>query len=299
MPLPRRFLYGRHISATPLRVGCACTDAPAPHPPQVAWMPGGWRLAVAGITAGIAVSVVIYMRRRSRRTLLPVTCTDKKGTSVIVRIATLDDRPQVASHIADQTGTGSGVGNDDYLLQEFERMVGDPTTTMLFVEDEAGTGLGMMCVVWSSPTESYWQSLRVSQSARGRGIAQLLFNIAAKLALERQGPHSVSRWGVVSSNEIMTTWSKRLGLEGPQLFRRHGAKATATPPTLPPDYVLRPATVADVPLIMRRMAEFPVASSSFSSQNFVASGCAPPWMPGATPTPLPFACRLASSEKPP
>ena len=259
-------------------------------------MSGGWRLAVAGVTAGVAVSVAIYLRRRSRRTLLPVACTDKKGTSVIVRIATLDDRAQVASHIADQTGTGSGVGNDDYLLQEFERMVGDPTTTMLFVEDAEGSGLGMMCIVWSSPSESYWQSLRVAQSARGRGIAQLLFNIAAQLALERQGAQSVSRWGVVSSNEIMTSWSKRLGLAGPQCFRRHGAKATATPPALPPGYALRPATEADLPLIMRRMANFPVASSSFSSQNFVVSGCAPPAMPGATPTALPFAWRLASRE---
>ena len=154
----------------------------------------------------------------------------------------------------------------------------------------------MMCIVWSSPSESYWQSLRVAQSARGRGIAQLLFNIAAQLALERQGAQSVSRWGVVSSNEIMTSWSKRLGLAGPQCFRRHGAKATAAPPALPPGYALRPATEADLPLIMRRMANFPVASSSFSSQNFVVSGCAPPAMPGATPTALPFAWRLASRE---
>jgi len=72
----------------------------------------------------------------------------------------------------------------------------------------------------ASPTESYWGSLRVSETARSEGIARLLFKVGAKCAVDRQGPESISRWGVVSNNSIMTDWSARMGLAGPEVFRR-------------------------------------------------------------------------------
>jgi hypothetical protein len=193
---------------------------------------------------------------------------------------------------------------------------------VLFVDGADGKGLGMMVVMWSNASESYWQSLRVAEAARGRGVAAILFRAAAKLAVERQGEHSISRWGVVSNNSalslslslslslylslfsslfslsllarsrrgrlarkpaprsllvppaIMTKWSQRLGLHGPQLFRRHSAPAAPDAPSLPPGYVFRAATAADIPLLWPRLASFPVATSEFGSQNFVASGWA-------------------------
>lgn len=231
-------------------------------------------LAVAALTATLAV---FFLARRKRRQLvsLPITLAGKNGGAITVRVARVSDRDEVASSIADQTGTGSGTGNDDFLLQEFNRMVEDEDVLLLFAEDaETAKGLGMMAVVWSSPTESYWQSLRVSQAARGRGIASRLFDVAAHIALQRQGPSSIARWGVVSSNEVMTRWSERLGLHGPQRFRRYGAPASSEPAPLPPGYVLREATQADVPAIMAFVKGAPVWNSEFGSQNFVLAGWA-------------------------
>jgi hypothetical protein len=94
-------------------------------------------------------------------TTLPATLTDRQGNQATVRLAVHADRAQVASTISDQKGTGSGTGNDDLLLQEFDRMVDDPDVLLLFVDDAQLTGLGMMAIVWSSDTESYWRSLYV------------------------------------------------------------------------------------------------------------------------------------------
>jgi len=232
------------------------------------------RIATATIAVAAGAALVYYLRRRRTRTRLPLVTTDKKGDAVTVRLAVAADRAQVAESIADQSGTGSGIGNDDFLLQEFDRMVADPTATVLFVDGADGKGLGMMVVMWSNASESYCQSLRVAEAARGRGVAAILFRAAAKLAVERQGEHSISRWGVVSNNTIMTKWSQRLGLHGPQLFRRHSAPAAPDAPSLPPGYVFRAATAADIPLLWPRLASFPVATSEFGSQNFVASGWA-------------------------
>ena len=98
-----------------------------------------------------------------------------------------------------------------------------------------------MQVVWSSPTESYWQGLRVAPQARSLGIASLFFHIAARLCVERQGAGSIARWGVVSNNDKMTAWSQRLGLHGPQAFRRYHAEASADAPSvpLPPGFTFR------------------------------------------------------------
>ena len=63
-------------------------------------------------------------------------------------------------------------------------MVSEASTTVLFAEKvndgEGYTGLGMLAVAWSSSTESYWQSLRVAEAARGLGVAKLLFQVAAQ-----------------------------------------------------------------------------------------------------------------------
>lgn len=273
--------------------------------------------AVATVTVAAAGAGLLVYYLKKRRTLLPVELLDRKGEKVIVRLAVEADVEEVKNSIADQTGTGSGVGNDNFLIQEFQRMSADPAVTVLFaVRAETGKGVGMMAVVWSAPKESYWQSLRVAESCRGHGIGKLLFNVAARLAVERQGPDSMSRWGVVSNNEsmrhmcrlahtssspqqvsrrcprltcvcarvlslrfcrmatVMTTWSARLKLAGPDRFRRHSAMASAEPPTLPAGYVLREATMADVPRLMARLRTFPVWNSPFGAQNFVVAGWA-------------------------
>jgi hypothetical protein len=206
-------------------------------------------------------------------TTLPATLTDRQGNQATVRLAVHADRAQVASTISDQKGTGSGTGNDDLLLQEFDRMVDDPDVLLLFVDDTQLTGLGMMAIVWSSDTESYWRSLRVAESARERGIASILFRTAVRVVLDRQGPMSVSRWGIVSNNTTMLEWSRRLSLHGPQAFRRHGSTACAATPALPPTYEMRAAGEADVPSIMERLPKT-VATSAFGTQNFVIAGWA-------------------------
>ena len=117
--------------------------------------------------------------------------------------------------IADHTGTGSGTGGDDFLIQEFSKNVSDPNYTVLFAETLDGVGLGMTIIAWSGSSldgvgQSYWQSLRVAQASRGRGIASLLFKLSARFAIERQGPKSVARWGIVSNNSIMMNWSQKV-----------------------------------------------------------------------------------------
>ena len=145
---------------------------------------------------------------------------------------------------------------------------------LLFVDDtQLQTGLGMMAIVWSSSTESYWRSLRVAESARERGIASILFRTAVRVVLDRQGPMSVSRWGIVSNNTTMLEWSRRLSLHGPQAFRRHGATACATTPALPAAYEIRAACEADIPCITERLPTT-VATSVFGTQNWVIAGWA-------------------------
>lgn len=154
-------------------------------------------------------------------------------------------------------------------------MVKDPNATVLFVEDSSsGAGMGMLVINWSGPAETYWEMLRVAASVRRRGIASLLFEVGARLVVERQGASAVGRWGIVSNNETMIEWSKKLKMHGPQRFRRHTAKPCAEPPTLPAGYTFRAATESDVPTILSRLASFPVASSPFGSQNFVITGWA-------------------------
>ena len=172
---------------------------------------------------------------------LPIEVPDKNGVPVVIRFATPEDVGAVESSIADHSGTGSGTGSDAFLIQEFTKRVVDPGFTWLFctTADAKKEGLGMMAVSWSSPTESYWQSLRVAGTCRGRGIANILFKIAAQMCVAKQGPSSISRWGIVSNNEIMIGWSERLKLHGPQRFRRHGGEASETPPTMPAGLIVR------------------------------------------------------------
>ena len=200
---------------------------------------------------------------------LPQMVSDKQGNQVTIRLAVPADRAQVESSISDQTGTGSGTGNDDFLLQQFDCMVADPEVLLLFAEDaRLQTGLGMLAIAYSSDSESYWKMLRVAEAARQRGIASLLFRAAAKAALDRQGPMSLSRWGIVSNNTTMLEWSRRLALSGPQAFRRHSSTASATTPALPSAYEIRAACEADIPCIMERLPKT-VGNSVFGAQNFV------------------------------
>lgn len=82
----------------------------------------------------------------------------------------------------------------------------------------------------------------------------------------------------------LTASQERLGLCGPQHFRRYGAKASAAPADAPPTdvgltdapqgYVLRECTEADVAAVLELCARWPVGSSAYGSQNFVADGWA-------------------------
>ena len=69
-------------------------------------------------------------------------------------------------------------------------------------------------------------------------------------------------------------WSSRLGLHGPQRFRRYGAKPSTQPPSLPAGYAIRSAEEADIPSILALTRSGPVATSEYGSQNFVHSGWA-------------------------
>lgn len=102
---------------------------------------------------------------------------------ITVRHARPDDD---INHIVDHTGTGSGVDTGDaYLLQEFKRNVEDEDFTVLMAEIE-GQPVGMITAAWASPRESYWQSLRVAETSRKRGLGKLLFSTLAKVAVARQ-----------------------------------------------------------------------------------------------------------------
>ena len=124
---------------------------------------------------GTAAAYFAYIRRRSASpSALPITLADKTGEPIVVRLAVLDDLEAVKNQIADHSGTGSGSGGDDFLIQEFTKNVIDPNYTVLFAETANGQALGMMIIAWAgvSPEgigQSYWQSLRVAQEARGRG----------------------------------------------------------------------------------------------------------------------------------
>ena len=205
-----------------------------------------------------------------------VEVTDKRGDAVTIRLAVASDLAAVESHIADHSGTGSGTGGDKFLLQEFQNNVASPEYTVLLAEDAADKkGLGIFAIAWASPTETYWQSLRVSQEARGRGIATLIFKYAAQLCVKRQGPDCIARWGVVSNNEIMTGWSKRLQLAGPIVYRRHSAKPLLEGEeavALPEGFSIRAAAEVDIPAVIDTAKGFLIASSSFGSQNFLRCG---------------------------
>ena len=122
-----------------------------------------------------------------RSKTLPITVVDKNGQAITIRMARVSDREEVVSSMTDRTGTGSGTGIDDNLHQEFNRMVEDENVLLVFAEDaETAKGLGIMVVVWSSPTETSCQSLRVSQAARGRGIASCLLDVAAQIEPQRR-----------------------------------------------------------------------------------------------------------------
>ena len=56
----------------------------------------------------------------------------------------------------------------------FTCTVSDPSRAWLIAAAKL-TCWRMMAIMWASPTESYWQSLRVAKAARGRGIAAILF----------------------------------------------------------------------------------------------------------------------------
>ena len=240
----------------------------------------GAALTATAAAAAAAAALVLYARRRDRRrksSFLPLTLPDRRGKRITIRFATPADKASVETDIADTTGTGSGVGNDNYLLQEFNRCISDPDFSVLYAEDaETGKGLAMVIVVWASSDETYVQMLRVGAAARGSGVANLLFRVGAKLTVQRQGRDAIGRWGVVSTNEIMTSWSTRLGLHGPQAFRRYSVLASAGPPPpgyeLPAGWSLREATVADEAAIWAALQGFPVMTSEFGSQNFVLAG---------------------------
>ena len=75
------------------------------------------RVAV-GVSAASILAYLVWRRRTRGRVTLPTKCRDTEGNMVTVRLAEVSDREQVKASIADQTGTGSGVGNDDFLVQE-------------------------------------------------------------------------------------------------------------------------------------------------------------------------------------
>ena len=231
-----------------------------------------------GLFAAVASRVPSLRHSTVRCCLQPQILRDRQDSPVTIRLAVPSDSAAVKASLADQSGTGSGTGDDEYMMQEFERNVADPNYTVLFVEQQQGAALGTMAIAWSSGTESYWEALRVAEAARGRGVAALLFQTAAQLALRRQGERSVSRWGLVSSNQIMTEWSERLGLEGPLLFRRYGAVAAGSEagggPAPPEKRIMRSAVPSDVDPILQALPSFLVASDGCGTQNFVRVGWA-------------------------
>jgi len=208
---------------------------------------------------------------------------DMNGESVHIRLAVPEDLDAVHDHIADHTGTGGGkvpglAGGDAYLLQEFTGHVKSPNTTVLFAEDpQSKTGLGIITIAWVSAKESYWQSLRVSVAARGRGVAKLLFKHAAALAIARQGPDSVSSWGVVSKNKLMVDWSQRLALKGPQPFRRYSALSSEVATDVwtkakEDGFKFRLVKEDDVGAVMQAIPLFAISKSEFGTQNFLSVG---------------------------
>ena len=255
----------------------------------------------------------------------PITLRDRLGHNVVVRTATAADLPAVRADIADHKGVGSGTGDDEYLISQFEYYCANPQSyTVLFAErpgdddddddHSAAAGLGIITIAWASDSESYWEGLRVAESAKKAGIAALLIEQAAKLCVAKQGPDSVSRWGLVTNNGIMIDWSRRLKLRGPLLFRRHGAQAASgeqdEASALPEGYSsLRPmrSDGSEMAEVLGALPGFLVARTEHGSQNFVrcgwaefneaelAKGVAREPLNGVTP-PAPLLLRGASGE---
>ena len=230
--------------------------------------------------------------------------------TVTVRLATLNDVAAVRADIADHSGTGSGTGDDEYLISQFGVYLSKPESYTVLIAEEQGKAVGTMSIAWaSSGHESYFEGLRVASAARQKGVAALLFEHAARLAVATQGPNSVGRWGLVNSNSVMVDWSQRLELQGPLLFRRHAAQAAVSslgaPPPLPDGFSsLRPMRedASEVEEVMNTLPSFRVWRSAHGSQNFVragwaefseaelADGCARKPLDGVTP-PAPLLLR--------
>ena len=200
-------------------------------------MRSGTALACGAAAAAGAAYLLYRMASKSAAPALPVTLPDKQGNTVVVRLATPDDLEAVKTRIADHTGTGSGTGGDDFLIQEFRKNVVDPNYTVLFAETAAGVGLGMTIIAWSGRSmmggagQSYWQSLRVAQDSRGRGIAALL--LVTRPAHEhgcprRRGREPPARKRSRCTHRRHAIWRRRQSRRGACLGRRRHRHATAT-----------------------------------------------------------------------
>jgi len=104
-----------------------------------------------------------------------------------------------------------------------------------------------------------------------------MFQVAAMIAVDKQGPDSISRWGVVSNNSIMTEWSSRMGLKGPEIFRRYSAPASETPVLpLPDGFSFREAVREDLENVMSAAQglneSFTVALGAYGTQNWIIHG---------------------------
>jgi len=96
------------------------------------------------------------------------------------------------------------------------------------------------------------------------------------LADRFQGPESTGTWGIVSNNDVMVSWSRRLALTGGEAFVRHLGKpkdvADVPPGVVPKGWTVRWATPRDERLLAEHVfgskGGFKVRRSGHGTQNF-------------------------------
>lgn len=186
----------------------------------------------------------------------PLVVTAKDGSSIRIRMATMDDKRNHMDDILDTAGTGSGIVGDPLLLNYYECFIEDPETVTIWAEElePPNHGLGMVAVTLSSYCETFIHSLRVGQASRGKGVAEKLVAECCRVAVHIQGADSIGRWGVVSSNDIMVKWSARRQLEGPTRMVRYVSKpeeSRTMDEVLPSGWSFRLAAESDEDLIYR------------------------------------------------
>eukprot|EP00450_Noctiluca_scintillans_P016863 CAMPEP_0194518008 /NCGR_PEP_ID=MMETSP0253-20130528/51331_1 /TAXON_ID=2966 /ORGANISM="Noctiluca scintillans" /LENGTH=337 /DNA_ID=CAMNT_0039362027 /DNA_START=98 /DNA_END=1111 /DNA_ORIENTATION=- len=203
----------------------------------------------------------------------------RDGTKVLVRLATSADHTALVETLqrsAPDADPGSQVTIDD-----FDSFLSTPDMLVLWAESAEGA-LGMLVASMPTTCESYIHSIRVAPNARNKGIAAILFKVAARLCVRHQGAGSVGRWGVPGDNTTMLFWSDRHFSEKVSftLYKASTAPSGDRVGVLPSGWSCRYGRGDDISSIMAHLrgerGDFAITSSGWGTARLVSlhSACA-------------------------